>query len=415
MLSAIRLSAKRLTRAPGLDSLFPYYAGFSQEFVAAILEPTLRRAAAPLVLDPWNGSGTTTAVATRHGYKSVGVDLNPFAAHLARAKQVTLRQLKYARRRTSALADEMPSQLAAKPGDPLRDWLPPEVAGAARYVIDRLARRRTSNTDSLLVLALARACRRLARAKRRANPTWARPTTLVHSTPTQLLTAWIESVEASIAAVEANPAPPGSTSLSSISSGDARALRIATDTVDLVITSPPYCTRIDYAVQCRLELALLDIGSRERRFASLRRNMMGTTSLRPVRDNQTLSELPKGVSHLLGQVRTHASHRAAEYYYPWLAQYWTDARRSLAEVCRVLKPKAPAYLVLQNSYFKDVEIDLATLYLELAASLGMLGNIVAREPVATTRNKASANLGARRYADQYGRRYFESVLEVIAP
>lgn len=54
---------------------YQYYAGFANEFVADILEKYATPGAR--VLDPWNGSGTTTSVCAVQGYQSVGIDINP--------------------------------------------------------------------------------------------------------------------------------------------------------------------------------------------------------------------------------------------------------------------------------------------------------------------------------------------------
>src|SRR5690625_7553408 len=45
-------------------------------------------------------------------------------------------------------------------------------------------------------------------------------------------------------------------------------------TIDCIITSPPYCTRIDYPIMTRLELAFLYITDEE--FTWLRRQMIGS-------------------------------------------------------------------------------------------------------------------------------------------
>ena len=42
------------------------------------------------VLDPWNGSGTTTSVCAARGYRSVGVDINPGTIPVAWSRQLIL-------------------------------------------------------------------------------------------------------------------------------------------------------------------------------------------------------------------------------------------------------------------------------------------------------------------------------------
>ncbi|MFP3608446.1 hypothetical protein, partial [Paraburkholderia sp. SIMBA_053] len=60
---APKLTAKRSPTRKGLEGWYPYYAGYTEQFAQGIIAAAsggcrLR------VLDPWNGSGTTTRAAT---------------------------------------------------------------------------------------------------------------------------------------------------------------------------------------------------------------------------------------------------------------------------------------------------------------------------------------------------------------
>ena len=68
----------------GMADIFPYYAGFSFNWASSILNDQIAKSGieSPLILDPWNGSGTTTAAPEKYnGYRSVGVDFNPSGEH----------------------------------------------------------------------------------------------------------------------------------------------------------------------------------------------------------------------------------------------------------------------------------------------------------------------------------------------
>jgi len=54
----------------------------------------------------------------------------------------------------------------------------------------------------------------------------------------------------------------------------------------------------------------------------------------------------------------HASKAAESYYYKTYYQYFYDMEQSLSEMYRVLKPGAVVVMVLQDSWFKDIHIDL---------------------------------------------------------
>ena len=66
---------------------YRYYAGYTEEFVASLIGHLgIRRNS--WVLDPWNGAGTTTAVAHRLGYKSIGLDVNPALVLIGKARSL---------------------------------------------------------------------------------------------------------------------------------------------------------------------------------------------------------------------------------------------------------------------------------------------------------------------------------------
>lgn len=55
------------------SSWYRYYAGYSRAFVTDTIDH-LGLTKGSTILDPWNGSGTTTAVAAEAGYEVVGFD-----------------------------------------------------------------------------------------------------------------------------------------------------------------------------------------------------------------------------------------------------------------------------------------------------------------------------------------------------
>ena len=59
------------TTAQGKATWYSYYAGFSPDFVRNALD-VMALPSKSRVLDPWNGSGTTTEIADETGYTAVG-------------------------------------------------------------------------------------------------------------------------------------------------------------------------------------------------------------------------------------------------------------------------------------------------------------------------------------------------------
>ena len=69
--------------------LYNYYAGFSDHFVKDVLSAySLDQTS--VVLDPWNGSGTTTKIAYQNGFQAIGFDVNPVMVIVAKANLLDL-------------------------------------------------------------------------------------------------------------------------------------------------------------------------------------------------------------------------------------------------------------------------------------------------------------------------------------
>ena len=152
----------------------------------------------------------------------------------------------------------------------------------------------------------------------------------------------------------------------SILNVDSKKLNIKSNTIDLVITSPPYLTRIDYAVSTRLELEII-LGSEG--YKSLRKEMMGTTTVPKVADEINKKWGPLCMD-VLSSVTSHTSRASGSYYLKNKIRYFSDAYESLMEIFRVLKVGCSGYFVIQNSYYKEIEIPLYDIYCEMALSIG---------------------------------------------
>ncbi|AKU98483.1 DNA modification methylase [Labilithrix luteola] len=111
---------------------------------------------------------------------------------------------------------------------------------------------------------------------------------------------------------------------------------------------------------------------------------------------------------MLASVRDHPSHRSKGYYLRNLLQYFNDADESLAEIRRTLTARGQALLVLQSSYYKEHELDLAALFADIAREMGLSAEIMFRMPV--RRVMTSLNSKSRRYLDT--RSYTESLLRL---
>lgn len=418
---------RKITSRAGIESWYPYYAGYSKNFAENVLA-NLNIKKSGVLLDPWNGSGTTTFVGDNFGLNSIGVDINPVAVLVASAKLVRSEDAYHYRGIIEEIikqADKNHSSFDVS-SDALAKWISPSALQYFRKLQLALLKLLATNRDgkpvdpcheslppfaSFMMLALVKSARELSSPKKSSNPTWVRPDVLPKIYKSQLKSEFLKSTETlcqdiSIESIQ------GSMTKTKVTLGDARNLDfIKSSSVDLVLTSPPYCTRIDYAINTSFELAALGISEENENFRRLRENLTGTTLIRsnsfPPRDSRQISSIKK----LLGQIESHNSVASSTYYLKNYKQYFDDMYLSMSEIERVLRPKSSAVMVVQNSYYKEIEIDLPSLILSIGKKVGMKGKNVKNVEVANA--MSAINPQSNKY--HKNKIYYESVLVLEKP
>lgn len=369
------------TERQGTHGWFPYYAGYAGNFVEQILHAVSEECGRLRVLDPWNGSGTTSLVAHRLGHVPFGFDINPVLSIVSSAKL--------------AHADDalhltgLARTLAASPlrvdraDDPLHAWLGPTAVAQYRGIEHALITQLATTAEgtqlnpgrdglppmaAFLLLALIRTARTYAAVKQGSNPTWVRPSEARRRPGTNLGAKWVDQVVAMAGDLKA--AGEKTSWNGRLGIADARKLPLDDGSIDFVLTSPPYCTRIDYIVSASFELAALGVAAEGEEFERLRKASMGT----PLSRSQELPGVPRAwpteVKNILTEIREHPSKASHSYYYRTYWQYFEDVMKSLTELHRVVRPGGAAVLVVQSSYYKDIQIDLPELYVACAEVLG---------------------------------------------
>jgi hypothetical protein len=182
------------------------------------------------------------------------------------------------------------------------------------------------------------------------------------------------------------------------------SLPIPANTVDMVLSSPPYCTRIDYGVATSSELAVLGFQV-ENGLRELRGKLIGTPT---IQGESHQPDLAWGIAcnAFLDQVVQHPSKAAKSYYYKTYIQYFDGIARSISEIARCVKPYGKCIIVIQDSYFKGIRVDLATIFTEIASANKLALSRQVDFPM--SRTFAHINSNSRRYRSSS--RSVESVL-----
>ena len=365
---------------------YGYYAGFSGSFVETVLQ-AWGPGSGTLVLDPWNGSGTTTSAALSAGYDVAGFDLNPVAIVLARGSLLDGCTAGSLRPLAQEILAEARISLAEPYGDqePLQTWLMPLAALRIRRIeaaIQRLLLQRDkyafwesgrhverfSTLAAFFYKALFRSLRRFLLNLVGSNPTWIKSPPIeerLDASFTQLEHSFLSSVDALARRLCVfGPILPSHT----IALADSRSIPLHDAAADFVVTSPPYCTRLDYVVATAPELAML--GCRPRIDSEdLRRQMLGSNLIEGQAPEPSDDWGPECL-HVLAQIRKHPSKASDTYYVKFFTQYFAGLFSSLQELRRVVRRSGSMVLVLQDSHYKDILVPVATIASQMTGAAG---------------------------------------------
>lgn len=411
---------------------YEYYAGYSEDFVSDSLV-SLRLPVGSRIADPWNGSGTTTAIARLRGYAAVGFDVNPALVVVAKGRildrqvlpslaALTADTLKKARARHR-------NPVWAHP-DPLLRWFVPDTAASFRSIEKAIYALTIDPTDYLplaqwkslgglstlsafLYVALFRTVRGFLGKFRTSNPTWItgagavrRRVRLEDRVVGAAFRESVKELTSRMSAVDGESSLETPETQLDVAASDN--LPIDTGSVDAVISSPPYCTRIDYVVATMPELAVIGCGSPEE-IRALRSRMLGTPIVMQAKGTADAS-WGDSCARFLALVHDHRSKASSTYYYQCFQQYFAGISRSLSETRRVLASKGFCVLVVQDSFYKEIHNPLPTILSEMAVVNGLRPVTRVDFPVARTR--ASMHPGTRKYRNDF--RAVESLLVLQA-
>ena len=341
-------------------------------------------------MDPWNGSGTTTSSAVSNGYKAIGFDLNPVMAVVAKARLLPQSEVASF---APLLADVLKKAARSKGGpdvrDPLLIWFAPDPAVTVRRIeraiygllvsaahaggaLDSI--RDLSSLAAFFYVALFRAVRSLLHRFKGTNPTWIRRPRSISSrirpAVPKVRECFADNVTQMVLSSLSAPAERKYCAADfSIGVASSEHLPVQRDTIDFVLSSPPYCTRIDYGIATSPELAVLGFQV-DTRLHELRARLIGTPTVQADTPDPDASWGDTCLA-LLERIRNHPSKAAKPYYYKTYAQYFAAMARSLSEISRCLKTQAQCVLVVQDSHFKDVHIDLARVFADMALSASL--------------------------------------------
>lgn len=331
------------TRFLGHD-LHPYPAKFIPQLPGTLV--SLLSSRGELVFDPFGGSGTTALEAIRLGRRAVSSDANPVAALIGRVK--TARVGIEATRELHLLHGALRALLGSMPASPLEfvnkygkhapnivnreKWFPDSSFGELAHIRYRISQLTDTTAQDIAWLSLSRAV--LSSSFQDSETRYKSvPREIPVGETTKRFVKEFESVMKSVA----RNASATRYGISRFLTGDVRSMDeqdLPTESVDLIVTSPPYGNAMDYHLYHRFRLLWLGY------------------------DPVAFGKLEIG-SHLKHQRESSGFN-----------SYFEDMLSALRGFSRVLKAGRYAVLVIGDSVYGGEKFDTAKLLGEKSAELG---------------------------------------------
>lgn len=411
-------SPKRAAHAQsGWDGFFPYYAGYPETFARNLIE-SAKLPTGSVILDPWNGSGTTTYAASQLGYAAHGIDLNPVMVIIASARLLSPTEADSIEPLARELLKGVRSTGTVDNDDPLLHWFNRPSAIVLRNVERRFREHliggRTitpegvrldhmSGLAATFYVALFSVCRQLTERYQTSNPTWRRqPRKGEHRIGAdrdkilRAVNATLNEMADALAA-QATDVKMERGGVRLVTADSTKPL-LDPGSVDFVLTSPPYCTRIDYSAATRVELALL-YPLINLKMEDLGRQMIGSTRV-PLHTVQPNANWGETCIRFLNEVKAHPSKASDGYYLKTHLDYFEKMEASLSSVATAVREGGGIVLVVQDSFYKDIHNDLPTITAEMAENCGL--ELRRRDDFHLARSMADINPNARAYEKKPG-------------
>jgi DNA modification methylase len=347
-----------------------------KKFIEGLTEP------GDVVLDPMMGSGTTILEAFLTRRRGIGFDIDPMALRLCKVKvtPLALEEIATARKQVLRRAQESLQQ----DGTELRQQLDARFEKAERKFLDYWFLPSTQlelmalireiecvqDPDIREFLELAFSATIITKSggvSMARDLAHTRPHRVHDKTPRSALDEYRKRLSKNLDSLTTLARGSGTIELFR---GDAQTLALRDQTVDLIVTSPPYASNaIDYMRAHKFSLVWF--GHSLESLSQLRRQYIGHDAVSGVE----LVELPDSARQVIVSLAQVDPKKARV-----LHRYYSEMTRCLAEMARVLKPGKAAIVVIGSSTMRGMDTRADVCLGEIGKRVGFdLVGIAARE------------------------------------
>ena len=331
---------------------------FAAKFPAALPRHFIEGLSEPgeTVLDPMAGSGSTLLEGWLLGRKVVGVDLDPLAIRQSRAKTTWVdpqvieeagqRVLAEARQRLEldSPLEAFRESLSAATGDFLDYWFFRETQQELAALVTSVREDPSPTVRNLLeVLFSATIVTKSGGVSRARDLAHSRPHRVSDKQPRSPFRMFETQLRQTVRAFETLPDEGGNRS--HVLAADSRRLPLGDDSVDLIVTSPPYANALDYMRAHKFSLVWL--GEQVAELSSLRGRYIGAER----QDSGDAELLPEDAQRAVAKLSEIDRQKSRV-----LAKYLREMRQAIEEMHRVMRAGRAVIIVVGPSTIRGQRI-----------------------------------------------------------
>ena len=338
-----------------------------------------------MVVDPFGGCGTTLVEAKVRGRRSHGFDINPVAKLITQTKiapikpkslEKTLAKFQKDYEATKAIAPEIHFER-------LRYWFGETELAELNRIYVCIKKIKNQQIRRFYLCAFSHILKNSSRWLMKSI----KPTVDKEKDPTAPITMFAQHLRFMTKRNEQFYDMLAEKGFLKVSAkmriaNSTKHLPLTDESVDLIVTSPPYVTSYEYADLH--QLSLLWFGNDKRLFKKwgnhmqdfndFRKKFIGTSIRKNTHAEDVSSELGTSIVEALSQKDMGTARSAAHYF--------SDMNKSFTEMYRLLKPGKHACIIIGNTEIQGVSVSNAEVASEQMKKIGFIPVTVIKREVA---------------------------------
>ena len=350
-----------------------YPAKFSPQIVKKLLidytEP------GETVVDPFGGCGTTLVEAKILGRKSIGLDINPVAKLITQTKVTPIKPSRLQSARRRFLVNQKKTKAARlKHHQRIDYWFDKKTVKELDRIYASIQKITDPTVKRFFLCAFSHILKNCSRwLMKSIKPTIDKRKNLPSPLTTFLfhLDVMIKRNESFYGAL--NDQNHSTVEAKMYRRDSTKKMPIHTESVDLIVTSPPYVTSYEYADLHQLSLLWFgdDLKNFKRwknythEYDSFRKTFIGTSIKKKAQHNIGLLCKSPLANSIVSKIQKRDPSLAVD-----VANYYIDMERVFCEMHRILKRNGKACIIIGNTKLRDVDIQNAQVAAEQMMLLG---------------------------------------------